>query len=248
VSFNFMNKNMLDRMFKQVDNVVWDMMSGKVGFKTNEGIMTIDLDLEASTDANAPKPTEAPNAQVSLNLFDDFGMPIPAFAQSTAPEAIQLGDMIYANNKVMGWVVKKNEKSYKIMKADGTRTDWTPPKTQMLGFDSGIMVLRSLLNMLPGGATGLESMQGNLSQFMMMSTMMGGNDGDTEDTLKDIMPMMLMSQMGGAGGSTGGGFQQMMPMLMMMKMMKGNSRPSNRSNGKEDYSGINRKSGSDFFK
>ena len=195
---------MMDRMFKQVDGVLWDLISGsKIGIKTKDGIATVDLNLnetevapvvKKTTRAKTAAPTgaellavptpspilEAPDAQVSINLFEDFGMAVPAFAQSTPVESIGLGDMIYstAQNKIQGWVVKRSAsgKSFKILKTDGSKTEWSPPKVQMLGFETGTMVVRSLLNMLPGGAAGtngLEGMQNSLTQMLMMSSMMG---------------------------------------------------------------------------
>jgi hypothetical protein len=213
-----MNKAFIDRFFRSVDCCVWDLMSGKIGFKTKEGIITIELN-----DLNDDK-TEAVDAQVSVNPFDDFGMEIPAFAQSVPVDSINLGDMIFSSstNKVLGWVVKKNEKSFKLMKEDGTRSDWVPPKVNMLGFDSGVMVLRSLMNMLPGGSTGLSSMQASLMPMMAMG-MLG--EGSTGLDLKGMMPIMLMSQMGlgTADATSANPMANMMPMLMMMQMMGGKS-------------------------
>jgi hypothetical protein len=218
---NFNNKFM-ERFFRPVDEVVWDMMSGKVGFKTKDGICSIDLGVVVDT--------EAPDAQVSVNPFEDFGMAVPAFAQSVPVDSITLGDMIYSSssNKVLGWVVKKNDKSFKLMKQDGTRSDWVPPKVQMIGFDSGVMVLRSLMNMLPGGASGLGQMQSMLMPMMAMG-MMGDGDSGAMD-MKSMMPMMLMSQMGmgGAAAPVGGGMASMMPMMMMMQMMKGDGKPGSK--------------------
>lgn len=213
-----MNKAFIDRFFRPVDNMVWDLMSGKIGFKTREGIITIELN-----ELNEDK-TDAANAQVSVNPFDDFGMEIPAFAQSVPVDSISLGDMIFSSstNKVLGWVVKKNEKSLKLMKEDGTRSDWVPPKVNMLGFDSGVMVLRSLMNMLPGGSTGLSNMQASLMPMMAMGVL---GEGSTGLDLTAMMPIMLMSQMGmGTIDSTSANpMANMMPMLMMMQMMGGKS-------------------------
>ena len=85
---NKMNNKFIDRMFRKTDNVVWDIMSGRVGFKTRDGIVTIDLQSDVTD-------TEAPNAEVSINMFDDFGITIPAFAQSVPVTSITLGDLIY---------------------------------------------------------------------------------------------------------------------------------------------------------
>lgn len=215
------NKSFMDRLFRQVDNVVWDMMTGKVGFKTSEGICSIDLG------ELAEEKSVAPSAQITVNPFDDFGMAVPAFAQSVPADTIALGDMIFssASNKVLGWVVMKREKSFQLMKQDGTRSDWVPPKAQMLGFESGVMVLRSLMNMLPGGQGQLGQMQGMLMPMMMMG--MVGDDGEESGgiDLKQLMPMMLFSQMGmgGSDGASSNAMSGMMQTMMMMQMLKGNN-------------------------
>jgi hypothetical protein len=207
-----MNSKFLDRFFKPVDGMVWDIMSGRVGVKSKDGITTLELG-ELSDDK-----TEAPDAQVTINLFDDFGMEVPAFSQSTPIESLNLGDMIYSSsaNKILGWIVKKGDKSFKILKPDGTRSDWTPPKVQMLGFDSGVMVIRSLMNMLPGGESGLGQMQSSLLPLMMM----GGGDSDE---LKSMMPLLLMSQVGTLGNNGSPSMMNNMVQMMMMQKMMGSN-------------------------
>jgi hypothetical protein len=215
MSFNMnFNKDFMNRFFRPVDNVVWDMMTGQIGVKNRSGILTVELG-----ELNEDK-TEALSPQVNINMFEQFGMAVPAFAQSVPVNTINLGDIIYSSNsnRVAGWVVKQSGKSYKLLKEDGTRSDWTPPKTNMLGFDSGVMVLRSLFTMLPNGQEGVSQMQNMLMPMMAMG-MMG--DGDSEDSFKDMMPLLLMSQMGmnGQGAGNTNMFANMMPMLMMSKMM-----------------------------
>lgn len=216
----FDSKKLINRFFRPVDGVVWDLMSGRVGVKTSEGIVTVE--------------GEGEDAQVTINLMDGFGVGIPAFAQSTPVESIQIGDLIYGSKAPLGWVVEKSAKSFKLLKADGTRSSWTPPKVSMIGFDSGAMVMRNLINILPGGSTGLGGLQGMILPMMMM-----GGDMD----LGNMLPMMLMSQMGSAvpaaDGTTapnpfaamgGGGIGGMMQMMMMMNMMKGGSGKPGKSN------------------
>lgn len=220
----------MERLFRPADNVVWDLMSGRIGVRTDEGIAT----MEGSGD----------DAQININMFDEFGMSIPAFAQSTPLEAVNVGDIIYfGKTQRPGWVVEKKapkdvgkSSSFVLMKTDGTRSSWTPPKVSMLGLESGVMVLRSLINMLPGGNSGLAGMQGMMLPLMMM----GGGDFDIEK----MMPMMLMSQMGAqpvvnADGTTtavpnpmGG---NMMQTMMMVQMMKGGNSPfSSGNSGNKD--------------
>lgn len=216
---NMFNGKFIQNMFRQVDSVVWDMMTGRVGFQGADGIVSIELTEQKDADG---KGTGEFDAQVSVNPFEDFGMAVPAFAQSVPVGDINVGDMIYSSsqNKVLGWVVKitkGTDTRFELMKQDGTTSNWKPPKVQMLGFDSGVMVLRSLMNMLPGGGIQLGQMQNMMLPMMMMA----GEDGVD---FEKIMPMMLFSQMnvGGGGTDVSGAGGNMMQMMMMMQMMKGN--------------------------
>ena len=229
-----MGNKLMDRFFRKVDGVVWDLMTGRVGVRTSDGIVTIE--------------GEGDDSQININMFDQFGMEVPAFAQSTPLAAVNVGDLIYGEKKVIGWVIEVKEnapkdpavaatatpsvKRFRIMTPDGTLKSWTPPKMSMLGFDSGVMVLRSLMNMLPGGSNGLSQMQGMLMPMMMM-----GGDGIDMDMM---MPMMLMSQVGtgdGTGAMGMGNMAQMMPMMMMMNMMKGGKGGNNGGNGDDGFFG-----------
>ena len=217
-----LNNKLMDRFFRQVDGVVWDLMTGKVGVRTSDGIIT----LEGTGD----------DAQVTINMFDQFGLEVPAFAQSTPSASVAVGDLIYGDRKALGWVVSVNVKpsptvpdvdssvapssvkSFTLMTPDGTRKSWTPPKVSMLGFDSGVMVLRSLMNMLPGGNAGLGQMQNMLMPMLMM----GGDGVD----LNSIMPLMLFQATNGSGDT--GGMGNMMQMMLMMQLMgKGGSKGGN---------------------
>ena len=123
--------------------------------------------------------------------------------------------------------MNKDEHSFRLMKKDGTVSQWNPPKVTMLGFDSGVMVLRSLMNMLPGGQSGLGQLQQSLLP-MMACGMIGDGDMDS------MLPMMLMTMTGAGGisasadGSAPNPMNMMMPMMMagMMKKMMGGSTSS----------------------
>lgn len=217
-----LSEKLMGRFFRRVDNVVWDLMTGRVGVHTREGIATLE--------------GEGDGAQISVNLLEDFGMPIPAFAQSTPLDKVKQGDLIYKDRNPLGWVIGIKEpkakaedtdadapdspilKKFTLMKPDGASSTWTPPKVTMLGFESGVMVAKSLLDMLPGGNDSLNAMQGTMMPFLMM----GGFDGDGGGEMMDkLVPMMLMSQMGVAAGGAGAG--NMMQTMMMMQMMGGKS-------------------------
>jgi hypothetical protein len=201
---NFDTKKLISRFFRPVNNVVWDLMTGRIGVVGKDGITTIE--------------GEGEDAQISLNLFDQFGMSVPAFAQGTASTDAKVGDLIYGTSGPRGWVVKKNEKSFELLTPDGTRTRWSPPKTAMIGFAGDVMVLRSLINILPGGEGGLNNFQNLLMPMMLM----GGDNID----LGQMMPLMLMTQLGttaptGEGDEAANplaGMAQMMPMMLMMSM------------------------------
>lgn len=194
---------LMNRFFRRVEGVVWDLMSGKIGVQTKDGIASIE--------------GEGDDATITLSVFEDMAVAVPAFAQSTPKDAVNVGDMIYTTGDTPGWVISKSEKgTFKIIRANGTIQAWNPPKVQMLGLDSGVMVVRSLTTMLPGGAGGLGNMQSMLLPLMMM----GGDNLD----LEKMMPMMLFMQTGAAGTDPavgGNAMMQMMQMQMMMKMMGG---------------------------
>src|SRR5579864_7207538 len=127
---NGLNSKFMDKFFRKVDGVVWDLMTGRVGVRSTDGITT----LEGSGE----------DAQITVNMFDQFGMEVPAFAQSTPLASVNVGDLIYGDRKAIGWVVEikaapavdpadptahvSSVKKFVIMTPDGTRKTWVPPK------------------------------------------------------------------------------------------------------------------------
>lgn len=194
---------MMNNFFRKVDNAVWDIQTGSLGLRTKEGIHTLS--------------GEGDTAQIILNPITQFGLPLPAFARSTPLAAVKLGDMV--SGSVNGWVVSLVQVDgvtikFKILKANGETTTWAPPKMQMLGFDSGVMIVTSLLNLSPGGSAGLGNLQSSLLPLMMM----GGEDLDMDS----LMPMLLMG--GQFGSSTDAastnGLSGLVSTFMFMSMMK----------------------------
>ena len=192
----------MNRMFRQVNNVVWDMMSGKLGVQNDEGIVTLDE-------------TDADNPCVSLNMFDQFGMGVPAFAQNTPVDQVKAGDLLVGTKEILGWVLKVEDGKFTLMKPNGNISKWVPPKVQMFGFDSGVMVVRSLMNLLPTGTGGLGQMQQWLQMMMFI--------GDGDINFEKVMPMMLMSQMAGGSDASANPMAQMMPMMLMSQMFRGDN-------------------------
>lgn len=208
----FNSNKLMERFFKKVDNVAWDLMTGRVGIVTADGIVSLEQSKDGDEDV----------FEVSVNMMDQFGMAIPAFAQNTPIDQVNVGDLIHGSRDLTGWVVGKKGKSFEILKPNGQRTNWQPPKVKLMGIDgsNGVMVLRSLMNMLPGGDSSLQGMQ----QMLMPMMMMGGENID----LDSMLPMMLMMQTGNQTVDTEGNanpmggmnMQNMMMPMMMMSMMK----------------------------
>jgi len=222
-----MAEKFMGRMFRRVDNAVWDLQTGKIGIQTADGIVTLETS----------QPVDGADVEysISINIMDDFGMAIPAFAQSTPIESINNGDLIYSTSKVLGYVIKKTGSSFRVLKLDGQQTTWTPPKVTMIGLSdsSGVLILRSLFNTIPGGETGMAGLQGMLMPLMML----GGDNLD----LESILPMILMSQNGMMGGTSGGN-GNMLQTMMLMNMMKGEGNPM-----KNMFGGTSSKTGNDHF-
>ena len=213
-------ERLMSRFFREVDNVVWDLMTGKIGVRTADNRI---IGIEGEGD----------DATTTDNAFGETGAPIPAFAQATPVSNVKVGDLIYNNKKVLGWITHlpnpgtgkgKATKTFKILKPDGMRGEWSPAKVTTFGLDvGGPMVCRSLFNMLPGGD--ISGLQGSLMPLFMFGDKLGlGGEGGG---LKKMLPMLLMSQMGmgGLGGTAGAPaanpMGQMLPMMMMMQMMGG---------------------------
>lgn len=225
---NAMEKFM-SRMFRRAEGVVWDLSTGAVGIQTDDGIATLKGAGE--------------DACIDVNLFDQFSIELPAFAQSTPLADVKIGDMIYfgAKDRNVGWVTERIEKkptaaqaakgaapvvSFKLLKPTGETSSWKPVNVRMIGFGdggaNGVMVIRSLGNMLTNasGNGSLGGFQGSMMQMMQMQAMMGGGDLDMES----LMPMMLMQQSGGGGGD-------MFQLMMMAKMFSGGENPMSKMFG-----------------
>ena len=203
-STNSLVRTMLSRMFREADGVVWDMMNGgRLGIKTASGIATLQMDPDGE-------------AEININPLDQFGVPVPAFAQNTPMDQVAVGDLIFfgATGDRPGWIIEikttsTNNRTFVLLKTDGQRATWKPPKTAMFGVDTGVMVLRNMGSMV-GGDAGVQNMQSMFLPLMMMQ----GEDS-SGGKLKDMLMMsMFMQQQQGANQ------QNPLAMLAMMQMMK----------------------------
>lgn len=224
------------RMFRRIDGIVWDVVSGQVGLKTAEGVFT-------ATFSETGEPT------VTVNPFD-LSVALPGFATQTAHADVNVGDIIVGDQKILGWVTRKTDASFVLIDQHGMTKNYTPPKVAVMG-GSGPLVVRNLFS-LTGG-------QGGVASMLPMLMMFGGDDSKLEKILPfllmqggnlgapaadgaaaaanpmaamlplllmkgglgggngDIDPMLLMAMSGGLGGGNGA----MNPMLMMALMNGG---------------------------
>ena len=169
---------MLARMFQRVNDVVWDISTGKMGILGKNGSIFSLVG-------------EGEDAQVVENMFSEFGMAVPAFAQSVPFDSVQLGDLAFRPGGRPGWVVEKNPNSLILLNTDSSEGTLRRNKVVTMGMDqSGVMVLRNLFNMT--GGAGQESFQ------MLMPMLMAGTTN--EDAGGMVQMMLMMSAMNPSAG------------------------------------------------
>lgn len=195
----------LDRMFRKVQGLVWDLTTGQLGIKDNNGVYTLSTDGEG----------DATEFAVTVNPFDSLGMTVPAFATNTPIEQVEAGDIIVGESTILGWVTERRDRSLKLLDKNGMTKNYTPPKVAILG-TNGVLVVKNLFS-LAGGTQGLAGIQNNLLPLLAMG-------GDVN--FDRIMPLILMqtlsgAQPGAAAAPAANGFASMLPLLMMGKGGKG---------------------------
>lgn len=188
----------LKRLFRKINGVVWDVMSGSVGLQTADGIFTV-------TFAEDSTPT------LNCNPLDDFGLALPAFATQVALTEVEQGDIVVGDQGIIGWVVSKTEAAVKVIDHSGYSKQYSPPKVNVFGgVTGGVLVVRNLMS-LTGGAAGATSFASNLMPLLML----GGGD----DKLEKLLPLLLMtSQTTPAAGGAPAAVNPMASMLPLLLM------------------------------
>ncbi len=196
-------QKMINRMFKKVDGVKLDFMSGNIGLERDGSIFTIqEVEKPELKDGESEKPSEY---YLSENLFAEMAMDMPAFAQATPLNKVQPRDLVLDQaGNVMGWATSATDKSIKIIKPNGQSTTYSPSKVEMMGGGRTVMVISSM-------------MTGNMNSMMPMLMLMQDEDGDDSGGMKDMMMPLMMMQMGGQGQEMEGGMNPMMMMMMLGK-------------------------------
>lgn len=215
----------LDRMFRRVDSLVWDLVSGTIGIRDSNGIYTFQV-LPGESD----KPGDP---QVTVNPFDQFGVAIPAFAMATTMDNVSIGDIIVNDSGIAGWVVSKAANSVNLINKSGHRTQYSPPKVAVMGTDITLLVVKNLAGAL-GGDGGLKSFQGSLMPLLMLA--------DDDIDLGSLLPVLMFSQQTGTQNT----MSNMLPFMMMSKSHNGSNKDmmmymmmSGAFNGKDVQGGAN---------
>ncbi len=221
----------LNRMFRKIDGLVWDLQSGNLGIKNEQGIYTLTADVTAPVAASGTGDNAiaavvgSTQYGISVNPFDAFGMSIPAFATQVPLAAIKEGDLIVGDKAILGWVTGKTAAGLKLLDTNGMNKSYSPPKVAIMGQD-GALVVQSLGGLF-GGQAGVAGLQSSLLPMLMLS------GGDTEG-LDSILPILLFSQMqatnpaaaalganaAGAPAAAANPLASLMPMLMLQKLGK----------------------------
>ena len=203
-------KRLLDQVFFEVPDAVFDLTTGTVGIKKNGNIVTGNVTTNEE-DGKA-------NVEIMHNVLSEFGMSIPAFGIKVPLSEVRVGDIVvFANKQIGGFTEKVNEKSLAIRKLDGTLTpDYTPPKVNVnLTGASNVTVVRSLLGDQNSGS--FAGLQNSLLPLLMMSKKKGGN---MESKLSKLVPLLMMSN--GFGGQQSAEAANIFsnPTTLMMMMSK----------------------------
>jgi hypothetical protein len=185
----------MNRMFRRIGGVVWDVVSGGIGLQTENGIYTVSL-------------AEDGTASLNVNPLDTFGLALPAFATQATFEQVEPLDIIVGDQGIIGWVVDKTNTSFKVLDHNGHTKTYTPPKVAIMG-TNGVLVVRNLMN-LAGGASGAANIANNP---LVLMALMNGDEGG----LEKVLPLLLMT--GGLGGGAAAGGAAANPMAAMLPFL-----------------------------
>lgn len=204
-----MFKKMMERMFKKVDGVVYDMTTSAVGIVKGESIFTVGKNEEGEYD-------------LVENMFSSLSAPIPAWARAVPLDQVKELDMILSQDGTpFGWVTKVNKSSMRVLKPTGTQSNVVPSKVNLLGQGQTVMVISSMgTNANTGGMDPMMMMammgdDADMSDLMPMLMMMQGQGGAMD--MNAMIPMLMMSKMG--KGEDSDGASDMMKMMLVQSMM-----------------------------
>lgn len=191
---SFDTNKFMKRMFRRIDGIVWDIVSGATALKTTEGVFSFAI-------------KEDGTPEITVNPFD-MSLALPGFATQTPRDQVAVGDIIVGDKQILGWVVETLPNSFRLLDVNGMQKNYNPPKVAILGGE-GPLVVRNLFN-LAGGQAGVNSM---LPMLMMMK----GDDSKLESMLPFLLMQGQTAPAAGAANTANG----MNPMMLMMLMKDG---------------------------
>ena len=203
-----MFEKMINKMFRRVDGVVFDITTGTIGIEKDGSVFTLGSD-----------------GLLAENMFAEMSAPIPAFAKAIKLSEVKLGDLVInQSGEPFGFVTKLNEKSLGVLKTNGTVSTVSPAKVNLLGEGQTIMVVQNL------GAGGIDPMmlmlmgdgEGSDEMFIMLSMMQSGNSGNVSG-MNNMLPMLLLSKNKDTSKGSGSGGDMFQNMRMMQMMTQGTS-------------------------
>lgn len=171
-------------MFRQVHNVVYDIMSGATAIKTADGLVSFDQK----------------TGDLVTNPMDSLGFELPAFAILTPIEQINIGDLIVKDGKAVGFVSIASDGEFEVVRIDGFAGEYKPTSIKLFGQAAGIQVVKSLFNF---GDNKSGDMFSNPLMLMMLM-------GEGKKDMSAMLPFMLL----GNGANTSGMNPLMLMALM----------------------------------
>jgi hypothetical protein len=212
-----MLEKLMEDLFYEVQDVVVDLQSGRVGVKFEDGIYSY---VAGATPTAKGKVTKSP--------FVDLAVELPAFVMPVPPTDLKPGDILILADD--SWVffsslVKKeddaDEVSFKgIEIQSGKHVTVTSPVNVLLG-NKGIKAVRTAIGGLGGANTAsllpllLMKDGGDTDSLLPLLLLSGGGGLGSPDKIggldsKALLPLLLM---GGKGKS--GSLKKLLPLLLM---------------------------------
>lgn len=201
-----MAQKMINRMFKKVDGVKLDVMSGSIGLERDGSIFTlVEVEQPELKEGETKGKTEY---VLSENFFAEMAFDMPAFAQATQIKDVKPKDLVLDTaGNVFGWATSTTDKSIRVIKPNGMTSTYSPSKVEMMGQGQTVMVISS-------------AMTSNMNSMLPMLMMLDEKDSDSgakSGGMKDMMLPLMMMNLGGQGNVTEGGMNPMMMMMMLGK-------------------------------
>jgi hypothetical protein len=231
-----MLESLTGSMFQEVDDIVWDLQSGRLGILENDVIYSFEQ--------------VGKKSRVTKNPIKEFGVKIPAYAIMTPIESLQVGDIIVTDDET--WIfflsaaaaTDEVEVTFKGLNYNSGRQTTVTAVTNTLMGTKGVLAVKnffgtdnaSMAGMLPfimmGG--GKKNDIGQMIAMMALANNKAGGltpigDKPAGLDMTSLLPLMLMKgkKKGGSkammlmalmqGGAGGTGMSALLPCLLMSK-------------------------------